>query len=203
MAGSHHPTASPFKDEAPASPASQSTKGLWVLRWVLGDGAKGPPSPASWRRGQNSRQVPAGGMDVVLHLTPKSSPLLSCGNITPRMTRGLLHSPRETINLHQPPRPEPQNTPAPAAAGLGLLEGADGERTCVIYRANNNQSATPASLQMLRADLSRRPPVTANVNDHQPPRHKPLKQLSGIKSACCTVPAPFIPRCSSALQTIL
>ena len=51
---SHLPRASPCKDEAPlaaSSLAPQSIKGLWVLRWVLGDKAKGPPSPASWRRG--------------------------------------------------------------------------------------------------------------------------------------------------------
>lgn len=62
----------------------------------------------------------------------------------------------------------------------------------MIYRPNNKQSATPASLQMLRADISSQSHISTNMNDHQSPRHKPLQQLSGIKSVYCVVPAPFI-----------
>lgn len=180
--------------------------GLWVLRWVLGDRAKGLPSPAAWRRGPKfkagaSRWEGCGPAPKPQHLL---SALVWC--YKPQNNRGAIAQPEGSwlaiIKLHQSLWPEPPNTPDLVSAGLGLLEGADGERKCVIYRANNNQSATPASLQMLRADISSRSPITADVNDHHPPHHKPLKQLSGIKSVYCMVPAPFIQGSSSALQTI-
>lgn len=86
---------------------------------------------------------------------------------------------------------------------LGRLEGEDEERKDMVYRENNKQSATPASLQMLRADISSQSPVTTRVNDHHPLHHQPSEQLPGIKSEYCIVPVPFTQESSNDLQTIL
>lgn len=146
-------------------------------------------------------------MNWILHLTPNISSQLLYSDTTPRITQGAIAQPEGSslaiIDLHQSPLPEPQSTPELVSTGLGLSEGADGKRKCMIYRANNNPSTTSASLQMLRADISSQSPINDNMNDHHPPPHKPLKQLSGIKSVSCMVPAPFIPGSSCALQTIL